>query len=51
MLVNQYHANIFPLLGEVLERLFDCRRFGFGVNDEKVALRVWGFGYMLINEY
>ena len=47
MLVNQEHSNVLPLLGEVLERPFDLRGLGFGINDEEVSLGVWRFGNML----
>lgn len=47
MLVNQEHSNVFPLLGEVLERPFDLRGLGFGINDKEVSLGVWWFGDML----
>lgn len=41
MLVDQQHGNVFPLLGEVLERFLDSRRFGLGVDDEEIPLCVW----------
>jgi hypothetical protein len=47
MLVNQEHSDVFPLLGEVLERPFDLRGLGFGINDKEVSLGVRWFGDML----
>lgn len=47
MLVNQEHSNVFPLLGEVLEGLFDLRGLGLGINDKEVSLGARWFGNML----
>lgn len=47
MLVDQYNRNIFSLPGELVEGFLDRRLLGFGVDDQVVLLRVWGFGNML----
>ena len=47
MLVNQQDTNVFSLLREVSECLLDCGSFCLGVDDQKVALRVWRVGDVL----
>jgi hypothetical protein len=37
------------MLGELVECFLDSGLLGFGVDDEVVFLRVWGFGDMLYN--
>jgi hypothetical protein len=47
MLIYQQYTDIFAVVREVLERLFDRGGFGLGVHDEEVSLGVRGVGYML----
>lgn len=47
MLVDQHNRNILSLPSELVEGFLDSRLLGFGVDDEVVLLRVWGFGDVL----
>lgn len=48
VLVDQQNSNILSLLREVLECSLDGGGLGLGVDNEEVALRVWGIGDVLI---
>lgn len=50
MLVNQDNGDIFPLLCEVLECLFDHGVLGLGVDYQEVALGIWGVRDVLLQE-
>ena len=47
MLVNQKYRDIRSFMCKSVKSLFDCCCFGFGINDEKVLLRVWRLKNML----
>lgn len=47
MLVDQHNRNVLPLPRELVEGFLNSRLLGFGVDDQVVLLRVWGFGNVL----
>lgn len=47
MLIYEQNGDILALLGEAVECLFYFGDFGFGVDDEEVALGGGGFGDVL----
>jgi hypothetical protein len=47
MLVDQDYGDILSFLGEALECPFNLRVLCLGINDQKVALRIGGIGYVL----
>lgn len=50
MLVNQDDGNVFPFLGEVVERFVNRRGFGLGIDYQEVTLGVWGICDMLLQK-
>jgi len=47
MLIDQHDPDILPLLRKVCKGVLDGGGFGFGVNDEEIALGVGRFCYVL----
>lgn len=47
MLIYKQNSNVLPCLRKFIERLFNRRIFGFGVDDEEVLLGIRRLGHML----
>ena len=47
MLIDEEDCNIFAVMGEAIEGLFDGWVVGFGIHDEEILLRIRWFRDML----
>lgn len=49
MLIDEYDANIFAILGESIKRGLNRSCIGLAINNEEVLLSIGACRYMLLN--